>query len=207
MQVLGRVKRATTPAQVAEQIIQAIRRGDLAPGQRLPTEQELCTVFGVGRNSLREAVRFLELAGVLDVRPGEGTSVTVDETGPLAQAVDLQIRLTPRSALEAVQRMHDAEDLEAFAQADVSFHAILTDASHNVIMRHMIHALRMSISDWIHQVLRLPGSRGVCYEEHVLILRAISDHDAARARAAMEAHLTDVGQRLIQVIKSEESRA
>jgi len=53
-----------------------IAAGDLAPGDRLPPEAELAALLGVSRNSLREAVRALIQANVLDVRRGDGTYVT-----------------------------------------------------------------------------------------------------------------------------------
>jgi GntR family transcriptional repressor for pyruvate dehydrogenase complex len=53
-----------------------IANGQLAPGDRLPPEAELAALVGVSRNSLREAVRALIQAKVLDVRRGDGTYVT-----------------------------------------------------------------------------------------------------------------------------------
>jgi len=55
-----------------------IKRGDLKPGQRLPSERELCVRFESGRSSVREALRCLSIVGVLHARVGEGTSVAVD---------------------------------------------------------------------------------------------------------------------------------
>jgi GntR family transcriptional repressor for pyruvate dehydrogenase complex len=59
-----------------ERIRDLIANGDLAPGDRLPPEAELAALLGVSRNSLREAVRALIQAKVLDVRRGDGTYVT-----------------------------------------------------------------------------------------------------------------------------------
>ncbi len=53
-----------------------IRSGGLKPGDRLPPEKELSTSLGLSRNSLREAVKALEMINVLDVRRGDGTYVT-----------------------------------------------------------------------------------------------------------------------------------
>lgn len=224
------IKRNTAPTQVVETILQAIRNGDFADHGRLPVEHELCALLGVGRNTLREAIRFLEMAGVLQVRPGGGTFIVTDETRVLANTVSLRIRLTPGSALqiiesrrviesamagfaaeraaehdrarltEALERMRNAQDIEAFAQADVAYHIILADASHNVILRHMIDALRDGMSDWIHHVLLLPDSRPVAFEDHVRIHQAILARDAAGSRAAMDAHLLEVGRRLVTVM-------
>jgi DNA-binding FadR family transcriptional regulator len=61
--------------QVIEQMRQAIRTGDWTVDQRIPPEPELVTVLGVGRNTVREAVRALAHAGLLEVRQGDGTFV------------------------------------------------------------------------------------------------------------------------------------
>jgi GntR family transcriptional repressor for pyruvate dehydrogenase complex len=59
-----------------EQMRQLIATGQLVPGQRLPPEAELAESLGKGRNTVREAVRALITARVLDVRRGDGTYVT-----------------------------------------------------------------------------------------------------------------------------------
>src|ERR1700710_2117541 len=64
--------------EIVSQIMELIARGDLVPGQRLPSERELCIRFGTGRSSLREALRCLSIVGVLNARVGEGTSVASD---------------------------------------------------------------------------------------------------------------------------------
>lgn len=59
-----------------ERVRSLIISGRLVPGERLPAEAELAVELGVSRSSLREAVRGLVTAGVLDVRRGDGTYVT-----------------------------------------------------------------------------------------------------------------------------------
>ena len=59
-----------------EQVRQLIGEGALTPGQRLPPEGELADLLGTSRNTVREAVRALVTARVLDVRRGDGTYVT-----------------------------------------------------------------------------------------------------------------------------------
>jgi DNA-binding FadR family transcriptional regulator len=68
-------RRAVTEEAIAR-IREMIVAGQLAPGDRLPREGELAAALGLGRSSLREAVRALALAGVLESRPGAGTYVT-----------------------------------------------------------------------------------------------------------------------------------
>jgi GntR family transcriptional regulator, transcriptional repressor for pyruvate dehydrogenase complex len=56
---------------IVEQIEDALARGDLSPGQRLPSERELVTQFAVSRSTVREALRVLESNGVVRSRPGD----------------------------------------------------------------------------------------------------------------------------------------
>ena len=56
---------------VVEQLREAIYSGRIRPGQRLPGERQLCEEFGVGRPTLREALRWLEAVGLIEVRPGK----------------------------------------------------------------------------------------------------------------------------------------
>src|SRR5437879_8111842 len=62
-------------AEVASQIQRLIADGRLRPGDHLPPERELAERFGVSRTSVRDAIRVLELMGLLEPRQGEGTVV------------------------------------------------------------------------------------------------------------------------------------
>src|SRR5699024_833226 len=70
-----------------------IHSGELRPGSRLPPEKELSERLGLSRNSLREAVKALEVVRVLDVRRGDGTYVTSLEPGLLMEAVAFVVDL------------------------------------------------------------------------------------------------------------------
>lgn len=89
-------------------IKEMIVSGELRPGQRLPPEKELGERLGVSRNSLREAVKSLELIRVLDVRRGDGTYVTSLRPELLLEAMSFVVDLhQDASVLEifAVRRM------------------------------------------------------------------------------------------------------
>src|SRR3954447_14789476 len=67
-----KVRRVRSFDDVVEQLREAIYSGRIRPGQRLPGERQLCEEFGVGRPTLREALRSLEAVGIIEVRPGKG---------------------------------------------------------------------------------------------------------------------------------------
>jgi GntR family transcriptional repressor for pyruvate dehydrogenase complex len=70
-----------------------IQLGELPPGSRLPPEQELAAELGVGRNIMREAVRALVAARVLEVRRGNGTFVTSLEPRLLLHGISSAVEL------------------------------------------------------------------------------------------------------------------
>jgi len=60
----------SAPDEIAKQIRQEIKAGRLKPGQKLPSEQDLCQRFSVSRNTLREALRALETSGLIEIKKG-----------------------------------------------------------------------------------------------------------------------------------------
>jgi DNA-binding FadR family transcriptional regulator len=89
---LTAIKRVQRSEEVRRQLDAAIRRGDYAPGDRLPSERELVETFGVSRVSVREGIRLLEALGRVTVRHGSGVYVTDRRSGvgePMARWVDV----------------------------------------------------------------------------------------------------------------------
>jgi GntR family transcriptional repressor for pyruvate dehydrogenase complex len=102
---------------ICRQIMNLISTGVLQPGYRLPAERELCQRFGVGRSSLREAIRGLGIIGVLDVRVGDGTFVALNgekfigkvfEWRLATERQNLENLLEVRLALEAATAQYAA---------------------------------------------------------------------------------------------------
>jgi GntR family transcriptional repressor for pyruvate dehydrogenase complex len=69
------VKRTTLTVDVCRKLVRHLIRGDWAAGEQLPPERILCQQLGVGRASLREALKALEIMGMIETRLGEGTFV------------------------------------------------------------------------------------------------------------------------------------
>jgi GntR family transcriptional repressor for pyruvate dehydrogenase complex len=89
--LLEPVKRSRIYENIVEQIRALIREGRWAPGDQIPPERELAERFRVSRTSVREALRALEMQGVIDSRQGGGTFVRTADTEalvpPLAAAI------------------------------------------------------------------------------------------------------------------------
>jgi GntR family transcriptional regulator, transcriptional repressor for pyruvate dehydrogenase complex len=125
------VRKVRTYEQVMAQIEQRMLDGLLAPGDRLPSERELSQLLGVSRPSLREALRVLEVLGIVEIRPGrgpEGGTVFVGRPGEgFAILLKMQLALGHFSdtdvlrtwlmleewAVEAAARNATSEDYEA----------------------------------------------------------------------------------------------
>lgn len=84
--MLKAVKKTRIPEEIADQIIQLIRKGDLKPGDRLSPERELAQQLRVSRASVREAMRLLDMKGLLNVRQGAGTFISDDTVEATVQA-------------------------------------------------------------------------------------------------------------------------
>lgn len=80
--------------QVVAQFQTQVRAGRLQPGDKLPPEREMAVQFGVGRNSVREAMRELDLLGLVDSRHGEGTFVAAPSPETIAKPFRAVIELS-----------------------------------------------------------------------------------------------------------------
>lgn len=69
------IRKSSAPEMVAEQIIEKITGGELAPGSRLPAQRDLARQLGVGRSSVREAINALVVMGYLEPLQGKGTFI------------------------------------------------------------------------------------------------------------------------------------
>ena len=75
------VRQASVVDQIIENFKNALIQGELKPGQRLPSEAELCEQFGVGRSAIRESMKILQALGIVNIQQGNGTYI-VDEPAP-----------------------------------------------------------------------------------------------------------------------------
>lgn len=167
--------------EVANQIKAYIRSGHYVAGQRLPTEPELMKQYGVGRSSIREAVRMLANSGLLRVQQGLGTFINefVEENETLHQRLSraaardidevrqlLEVKIAQKAALNRTVRQLDEIEgflneriqaaqegkIEACIQADINFHVSIARASGNEILADMYYAFSSRLKSWFLEI-------------------------------------------------------
>ncbi|HEY3609341.1 MAG TPA: FadR/GntR family transcriptional regulator [Pseudonocardiaceae bacterium] len=204
--------------QVIEQMRQAIGNGDWAVDQRIPPEPELVSALGVGRNTVREAVRALSHAGLLEVRQGDGTFVraTSEISGALRRMCGTELRevLQVRKALEvegarlaAIHRTAgDLADLtdtlaernqavadqrwDAAVDADTRFHQGVIRCSHNALLTELYQGLTEVVRASV-AAMSAQHEPGWTIE-HDGLLAAIRDGDPDRATSEANEYLTEL---------------
>lgn len=97
---LGRVSQA-----IVEQIRDLLREGRLRPGDRLPSERDLCQQFGVSRVTVREALRILESSGLITIKVGArgGSFVSTPTSDQIGAGLADLVSLSPLTALEVTE--------------------------------------------------------------------------------------------------------
>lgn len=119
-----------------------IQSGELRPGARLPPEHELAAQMGISRGGVREAVKVLESARVLDVRRGDGTYVTSLAPGLLMQGIGFAVELLQGDTLLEVMEVRRL--LEPAATAVAARRMTDTQASE---LSELLEQMRASARD------------------------------------------------------------
>lgn len=95
---LSPVRRSTAADEVTDRLLTAVALGSFLPGERLPVERELCSMLGVSRSTLRQALARLRNAGVLEVRRGRSGGPYVSSRWSAASAGAVRRTLQPKIA-------------------------------------------------------------------------------------------------------------
>ena len=219
------------PAELATDIEQLILAGELPPGAKLPPERELATTLGVSRASIRDALRDLEMRGLLERTPGRGTIVADRPSSGIGRALlrelhpstrDLlevmEIRsiieppMTARAALrgtardlahlqELVEAMSPEQDAEGYAALDAAFHQAIARCTHNQLLARVLEAVNPMTALSRGDNLQSPERRVASIAGHRRILEALRAHDPEAASAAAAEHVTAVQQYALQASK------
>jgi DNA-binding FadR family transcriptional regulator len=203
--------------QVAELLLAAIRLHEYLPGQRLPSERELCLRLGVNRTAVREGLRWLEHERYVEIRRGKYGGAFVSHpvrelvlerlrgrAEQLRQLFEYRAAIEPSAAALAADRITGGEvdrlkglvADEAAEQGrfprrdlDVMFHQAIADASRNDLMSSAVREIRVQLALGLDLIPWSPRRRDESHREHVAIVRALAAANASAARRAMQRHV------------------
>ncbi|MHA4809906.1 FadR/GntR family transcriptional regulator [Flavitalea flava] len=195
---------------VVHKLQQQLSLGEYQPGQKLPSEPELMEQFGVGRSTIREAIRILANTGSLSVRQGSGTFVETREgiSEPLAQRLRrsssqdldevrqlLEMKIAEKAALHRSKK--DIEKMKALLQrreiaskagqteeaiqADIEFHIAIARSSRNEILADLYKTFAEQMARYFLDIHHSTDSFIRSQQWHESLLKSIIDQDPQKA--------------------------
>lgn len=202
---------------VFESLREAIISGHLHPGERL-MEIQLAEELGVSRTPVREAIRKLELEGLVLMIPRKGAYVSQISMKDIADVFEIRSALEGLAARLAAERATDDEieqmervlvrisesadrdDVSSAVSFDADFHERLIGSSHNGRLSQIVSNLREQIQRFRLTSLSHPGRVKLALEEHKKILEAISLRDPELAQNLAYEHIENAENSLMEVI-------
>lgn len=203
---------------VFQTLRQAILKGELQPGERL-MEIKLAETLGVSRTPIREAIRKLELEGLVVMIPRKGAAVaniTEKDTKDVLEvrrtlemfAVEVACdRITPeqilrlKKAAKAFEASKGSMDLIRIAETDMNFHEIIYEATQNERLIQMLNNLRENMYRYRIEYLKDSNYYDSLVGEHKEILEAIETGNKEKARNCMKNHIDNQQFAVISKIK------
>lgn len=193
-----------------EQLRTRINDGDWEVGQRLPTEPELAAELGISRNTVREAMRVLAFAGLIEIRQGDGSylrgrvdpmdtlrvlsSCSTEQVRETRQILEVEaiglaamrrtdedLRLLHQALAASAQHYHG--ELDAYVCCDLLFHQRLIDAAHNPALSELYRYTSSIVSNQIRRTLDINPRRQSVFDLHIALLEAVEQQDPQRAMA------------------------
>ncbi|GIP41417.1 GntR family transcriptional regulator [Paenibacillus sp. J31TS4] len=215
---IEKTSRISLVEQVVAQIEKLIEGGAWPVGTRLPPETELMEQFAVSRNTLREAVRALVHAGLLQTRQGSGTTVCASsglgaalqrrlERASLLETLEVRLALEREAAsLSAARRSEedlaefraqlaactaaaDVQDRLAYAEADFRLHLAIVKASRNRLLLELYGHMTEAVESSVHETVALTPFSVIHQTIHTELVDAIANGDAKRAAAAVDEYI------------------
>ncbi len=204
------IRKRSLAEELAERLRQRITDGQFEVGEKLPAEPELMRIFGVGRSTVREAVKILVNMGFLKVQQGAGTVVESRAAAddPMAQRLRradirdldevrriLEVAIVERAAgrrteqdIEKIERFlaergatAAAGRLEACIEADIRFHVALAEATHNEILYELYRSATIHLQKGFEHIYVDTGYFLASQPTHERLVRDIIARDARKA--------------------------
>ncbi|NOR62467.1 MAG: FCD domain-containing protein [Rhodobacteraceae bacterium] len=202
-----------------EQLKHEIFSGILSPGDQLE-EAGLAERFGISRTPIREAIRSMVDSGLLETRPRKGAIVRVLSAKELSDLFEVTAELEGmacRLASENLTHSHkrailrgleqcvtaaDAQDIPAYASANLVFHAAINHASGNKWLIDQLEQIQARINVYRLMPYDVVGRLEKSIEEHRQICDAILKKDGAKANVLMRDHMMLQGMRLPSILNA-----
>lgn len=202
---------------------QAILTGELKPGERL-MEIHLANKLGVSRTPIREAIRKLELEGLVTMIPRRGAEVaqitekSMNDVLEVRRALDALCvelaceRITEedlgrlKQACEAFEAAVRTKDIKKVAKADVELHDIIVQATGNQRLIQLINNLSEQMYRYRFEYIKDIGQHQRLIDEHRMIYESIVKKDKEAASQAAHVHIDNQKKAIISQIRSEKKK-
>ena len=201
---------------------QAILKGELKPGERL-MEIQLANKLGVSRTPVREAIRKLELEGLVLMIPRKGAEVAEITRQDMEDVLEVRTALEELAVKDACDHITDAQlselkkasnefkkallegkDLVTCADADMHFHDVILSATNNRRLIQMLNNLREQMYRYRMEYLKDERTHKTLIEEHDAIRRALKKHDKVKAGAAIRVHIDNQKRSILESLTEKE---
>ena len=192
------------------QIAQWIFDGQLLPGQRLD-ERGLAEKLSVSRTPVREALRQLQAAGLVEIASNRGAVVAIVDPQRLVELFEVvaefesictrlaTLRMTPiekshiQELLKEEQTAAQAGDIDAFATANRRLHTAIVAGAHNAVLEEAVSGYRIRTAPFRKVQLSLPNRLDETAADDARVVALILQGDGFGAAAALKAHLETTG--------------
>lgn len=201
----------------------AILTGELKPGERL-MEIHLANRLGVSRTPIREAIRKLELEGLVTMIPRRGAEVaqitekSLQDVLEVRRALDaLSVELACDriseealtalgSACEAFAMATKTKDTKKMAEADVALHDIIVRAADNSRLVSLVNNLSEQMYRYRFEYLKDASAHGQLIEEHRVIYESIRKKDKKTAAETAKLHIDNQEQSIMKQLRLEKDK-
>ncbi len=201
---------------------QAILRGELKPGERL-MEIQLANKLGVSRTPIREAIRKLELEGLVLMIPRKGAEVAGITEKSLLDVLEvrraleeLAVQLTCdriteeelielRQAAENFKKTLKSDDITEIAEADVKFHDVIYMATKNQKLIQLLNNLHEQMYRYRIEYLKDPEVYPKLVREHEEIIKRITDREKEEASQIVCQHIDNQADAVMDVIRTKKN--
>src|SRR5919107_1394276 len=195
---------------LANRLRESILTGEYPEGTPLPPERELVVQTRMSRTTVREALRILEVQGLIRIKAGRAGGAFVQQPGNESVANSLELLIRGRQIrLAAGHETREANDalaaigsVEEFLQANVDWHVAVAIASHNEILTGIMIALSRAIYTTTNTEGFVDDEiRAATVRAHRSVTRAINERDADAAVRRMSRHVHTYAAAVLEVDK------